>query len=912
MPMEIKEAVTIYIEGRPYRVDTGRNLLQTCLSLGFDIPHFCWHPALGSVGACRLCAVKRFRDEKDDRGELVMSCMTPVSEGLRISIADPEAVRFRAAVIEWLMINHPHDCPVCDEGGECHLQDMTVMTGHVRREYRFRKRTHHNQDLGPFIHHEMNRCIQCYRCVRFYRQIAGGRDLNVFGAHDHVYFGRHRDGALESEFSGNLVEICPTGTFTDKTQKAHNTRSWDLQTAPSICVHCGLGCNTLPGERYGLLRRVRNRYHHEINGYFLCDRGRFGYEFVNSGRRLRSPLVRINRKSPRTVVSLEEWLQRAAERLATPERVLGIGSPRASLEANFTLRSLVGPERFHAGLSAADFRLLNLGRSILTRSTAPPASVQDAARADAVLVLGEDLTQTAPILALALRRMEYRQAAEAAREMQLPEWDEAAVREFSQQQKPALYIVTPQPTRLDDAACATFRLPPDLIADLGFAVGRALAQPLTEARKPKEISVEPAAEIARALINARRPLVVTGASLGSEAAVQAAANIAWTLGRLGKPAAFLFCPPECNSLGLSLLEGRELSAAFQSLENGQADTVIILENDLYRRAPAPVVDAFLKRARTVIVLDHLDTPTAEKADLVFPVATVAESSGILVNHEGRAQRFHAVLPPDETVRESSRLLAGLAAKVTAESSGRKFRREEILAELAEAFPVFSGLAGPVPPLPWPAPGGKVPRQSIGYSGRTAMNAHIDPHEPKPPEDPDSPLAFSMEGYEGRPRPDLITRYWAPGWNSVQSLNKYQAVVGGPLKGGSSGLRLFPTTSTEEAELFPPPPVPPEPELREDERILIPLYHLFGSEELSMSSPAVAGQAPAPYLALGPDDPLAEPGMNVGLVFGGALLTLPVAVLPGLCRGVAGLPAGLPGIPVDSLPARVRLSKETHR
>jgi len=172
---------TIYIDGRPYEVKEGQNLLQACLGLGFNVPYFCWHPALNSVGACRQCAVKRFKDEKDARGEIVMACMTPADDGTRISIDDPEAIEFRAAVIEWLMVNHPHDCPVCDEGGECHLQDMTVMTGHNYREYRFTKRTHRNQDLGPFINHEMNRCIQCYRCVRFYHNYAGGRDLNVFG-----------------------------------------------------------------------------------------------------------------------------------------------------------------------------------------------------------------------------------------------------------------------------------------------------------------------------------------------------------------------------------------------------------------------------------------------------------------------------------------------------------------------------------------------------------------------------------------------------------------------------------------------------------------------------------------------------------------------------------------------------------
>ena len=336
---------TIYIDNKPYEVNPDDNLLQACLSLGFNIPYFCWHPAMGSVGACRQCAVKQFKDENDTKGKIIMACMTPAADGTRISIDDPEAKTFRASVIEWLMLNHPHDCPVCDEGGECHLQDMTVMTGHAYRRTRFRKRTYRNQDLGPFINHEMNRCIQCYRCVRYYRDYAGGRDLNVFSVHDHVYFGRAHDGTLENEFSGNLVEVCPTGVFTDKTLARHYTRKWDLQDAPSICIHCGVGCNTSPRARYGMLRRIVNRFHFDINGYFLCDRGRFGYEFVNSERRI---------GSIRPSVPQRQVIEDIASVIKNGRKVIGIGSPRASLEANFALRMLVGADRFFSGVRAEE------------------------------------------------------------------------------------------------------------------------------------------------------------------------------------------------------------------------------------------------------------------------------------------------------------------------------------------------------------------------------------------------------------------------------------------------------------------------------------------------------------------------------------------------------------------------------
>ena len=168
---------TIRIDGTEYEVEAGKNLMETCLNLGLDLPYFCWHPAMGSVGACRQCALVQYLDEESEqagRGRIVMGCMTPVTEGAIFSLAGDSARQFREAIVESLMLNHPHDCPVCAEGGECHLQDMTVMVGHRDRHYRGRKNTHRNQYLGPLIHHEMNRCITCYRCTRFYRDYAGG------------------------------------------------------------------------------------------------------------------------------------------------------------------------------------------------------------------------------------------------------------------------------------------------------------------------------------------------------------------------------------------------------------------------------------------------------------------------------------------------------------------------------------------------------------------------------------------------------------------------------------------------------------------------------------------------------------------------------------------------------------------
>jgi NADH-quinone oxidoreductase subunit G len=885
---------TIFVDGMAYDVKDGQNLLQACLSLGLNLPYFCWHPAMGSVGACRQCAVKQFKDENDTQGKIVMACMTPADDGTRISIEDPEARLFRASVIEWLMVNHPHDCPICDEGGECHLQDMTVMTGHNYREFRFKKRTHRNQYLGPFINHEMNRCIACYRCVRFYRDYADGKDLDIFGAHDYVYFGRHEDGVLENEFSGNLVEVCPTGVFTDKSLKKHYTRKWDLQTAPSVCVHCGLGCNTIPGERYGGLRRIRNRYNSQVNGYFLCDRGRYGYEFVNSEERIRQPLVRREAGSAADTVDREDALQQVGSWLVDGDKVIGIGSPRASLEANFALRSLVGPERFYSGMSENDSRLASAALKILREGPARSPSLHDVELADAVLVLGEDVTNTAPMLALALRQAVRRKPMEMARKLNIHEWDDAAVREVIQDQRGPLFIATPYSTKLDEVAAGTYQAVPDDLARLGFAVAHSLNPQAPAVEDLSEEVASLADEIAQALKDAERPLVISGTSCGSEALIQAAANVAWALCDADRQAELCLTVPEANSLGVALIGGGDLQAAFEAIEDGQVDTLVILENDLYRRADRASVDAALEGAKHVVVIDHLDNLTTARAGAAFPTGTFAEADGSLVNNEGRAQRFYQVFMPAGDIQESWRWLRDIMAAAGRPDGDAWQTLDDVTMALAEAMPVFESLPEIAPQAVFRIVGEKVPRQSPRYSGRTAMHANVDVSEPKPPDDPDAPLSFSMEGYEGQPPPALIPRFWVPGWNSIQSLNKFQSEIAGPLRGGDPGLRLIEPAQIEKVNYYRN--VPPAFESREDEWLVVPMYHIFGSDELSVLSPGIAELAPRPYVALNPEDAgslKADADQEVELAFGEAKHRLPVKLASSLPKGVVGLPVGLP-------------------
>jgi len=900
----------IYVDGKPYTVKDGQNLLHACLGLGFNIPYFCWHPALGSVGACRQCAVKQFKDAGDTRGKIVLACMTPAAEGTRISIDDPEAREFRAGVLEWLMINHPHDCPVCDEGGECHLQDMTVMTGHTLREFDFPKRTFRNQELGPFLTHEMNRCIHCYRCVRFYRDYAGGRDFSAFAAHDHVYFGRMEDGVLENEFSGNLVEVCPTGVFTDKTFRRHYTRKWDLQTAPSICVHCALGCNTIAGGRYGSLRRILNRYNGEVNGYFLCDRGRYGYEFIESGARIRSARIRKDKAAAPGEAGRAEALKRAAEMLGDRHGVIGIGSPRASLESNYALRRLVGPDRFFQGVSEEDYRTVGLALRILQTGPARSPSLKEVRAADAALVLGEDVTNSAPILALALRQLVRSGTALSARRLGIPGWNDAAVRELAQDEKEMLYLATPAATKLEDAASRALHAAPDDLARFGWAVAHEIDPEAPGVAGLPEEAGRLAAEVARVLLSAERPLVVSGTGCGSPALLEAAANVAWALCRKDRPALLSFVLPEANSLGLGLMGGGDPVSALRMLREGRADTAVILENDLYRSAESADVDAALRAAKHVIVIDHVEHPTAGMADMILPSATFAEDSGTLISSEGRAQRFYQVLLPHDEVQSGWRWLRDMDSAAAGQAGGGWRTLDAIDADIAREFPVFGPILEIAPPADFLSGGQKIPRQSARYSGRTAIDANADVNEPKPPTDPDSPLGFSMEGEEGRPPPALITRYWDAGWNSVQAVNKFQAEIGGALSGGDPGRRLIEAPAGTRAEYFgeAPPAFEPQPE----KWLLVPLYHIFGSEPLSMLSPAIAGLAGAPYLALRPDEAAgrgAAEGDLIRVACGGRVLELPVRLLPSLPAHVAGLPAGFPDLARLALPAIASLTKK---
>ncbi|MBX9755837.1 MAG: NADH-quinone oxidoreductase subunit NuoG, partial [Pseudomonadaceae bacterium] len=693
--------------------------------------------------------------------------------------------------------------------------------------------------------------------------------------------------------------VCPTGVFPDKTHSERYTRKWDMQFSPSICHGCASGCNISPGERYGEIRRIENRFNGSVNQYFLCDRGRFGYGYVNRTDRPRQPRI-ANGNS----LSLDVALDNAAA-LLKDRRVIGIGSPRASLESNFALRELVGPENFYSGVAANELDCLRLTLKILQDSPLPIASMRDIEVHDAVFVLGEDLTQTAARIALALRQTVKGKAIAMAEAMKVQPWLDAAVQNIGQHALNPLFIASLTATKLDDVAEECVHAATDDLARLGFAVAHAI-----DASSPAVANLDPEAaalaqRIATALLNAKRPLLVSGASLGSPAILQASANIAKALKLREKNASISLVVTEANSLGLALLTGKaqgdSVEAGLQSLIDGQADALIVLENDLYRRTESALVDAALQAAKVLIVLDHQHTPTAARADLLLPAASFAEGDGTLVSQEGRAQRFFQVFEPSYyddkiLIREGWRWLHALHSTMRHKPVDWT-QLDQVTEACAAAQTELAGILDAAPSAAFRIKGLKLARAPLRYSGRTSMRADISVHEPRTPQDQDSAFAYSMEGYSGAAEPrQQVPFAWAPGWNSPQAWNKFQDEVGGHLRAGDPGTRLI-EPKGDGLTWFSNVPGPFAPAAGHWQ--VVPLYHLFGSEETSARAEPIQARIPQAYVAMAKaeaDKLGVNDGAMLSLKIGEASLRLPLVIDDNLSLGVIGLPGGLNGIP----------------
>jgi NADH-quinone oxidoreductase subunit G len=613
----------LVIDNREINVPPQTKVIEAAERLGIMIPRFCYHPALGPVGACRVCAVKFLQGPFKG---VQMSCMIDAQDGMVVSTTDEEAVDFRKHVIEWLMLSHPHDCPVCDEGGHCLLQDMTISGGHGLRRFLGKKRTHHDQYLGPLIQHEMNRCIQCYRCSRYYRQFTGYNDLGVMGSAGRVYFGRYRPGTLESPFAGNLIDICPTGVYTDRPSRFKGRR-WDFERSPSVCINCCLGCHTVVSARYREIVCQEARYSPTVNGYFICDRGRYGFYYTGLPDRPRTGRIDDRAVSP------DEALGHAGQALERISAASGagavacVGSTRSSLETMAMLHHLCRLKGWRGPAAWANQSRAYKARTAASRLDAKLAvSLSELEQADFILVLGADPVNEAPMAALAMRQA-HRGGARVMvidpRPVFLP---------FEFQHLPASprhlvsalgllikFIVSDDAAATLDRSTAEFV---DRIDDLSFP-------------NPQAIKA-----IAQDLAASQRPVVVCGTDIVFDHIPDLAADLARLLSTGDRQAGLFYLLPGANAFAAALLckTDESLEKLLADIENGTIRALILVESNPLRSYPdVRRLTSALQKLDLIIAMDYVDSPALQTAHVVVPTASIFEAGGLFINQEGRVQ-----------------------------------------------------------------------------------------------------------------------------------------------------------------------------------------------------------------------------------------------------------------------------------
>ena len=617
----------LIIDDKAVDVPEGTTVIDAAELAGIMIPRFCYLKVLGSVGACRMCAVSFLAGPVKG---IAMSCMVKAVDGMVVSTTTEEAVAFRRQVIEWLMVNHPLDCPVCDEGGQCLLQDETISGGHEARRYPGKKRTYPDQDLGPFIQHEMNRCIHCYRCARFYQEYAGYRDFGVMQIGNRIYYGRFADGALESPFAGNLVDICPTGVFTDKPAR-YKARHWDMQHASTLCLHCCLGCNTTVSAFQQAIISQEARENEAVNGSFICDRGRFGGSFANHGERPRQPVVDGGEVQWPPAFDLAVARLEQIVKASGPSSVAMLGSARSSLETLALRHRCCRKFNWQESSCFVDPGLARkISRAIARLDNRPATSLGEIPNADFILVVGADPVQEAPMLAMAMRQ---------------------AVRKGA-----VVVVIDPRPVSLPFAFTHLPAAPGQIEARLATLVGLALDRETIKKldgsylafvdalsmHSPSDPEMtEQMAMLAGKLKESRQPLIICGTGVVRETTPDFAADLAVLLQSVLGECGLFSLFPEANAYGAALLAGADQPSfvdTLQAIEEGAIKAVITVESDPFSQYPdRRRLEKAFAQLELVIALDYLPTATVARAHILLPTATHFETAAHFINQEGRIQ-----------------------------------------------------------------------------------------------------------------------------------------------------------------------------------------------------------------------------------------------------------------------------------
>ena len=683
MPQE--NLVTLTIDGREVSVPPGTTVLHAAEKLGIEIPTFCYSPKMDPLGACRMCLVSIERAKG-----YPPACATPVAPGMVVHTITPDVKETQKGMLEFLLINHPLDCPICDKGGECPLQNLTFKYGPGKSRYTEEKRHFvKHLPIGPQIVLDRERCIVCQLCVRYMEDVADDPQIVLLSRGGKTEVNVFPDRPFDSPFAGNTIELCPVGALTSSKYR-FRARPWDLKHTASICPSCAVGCNVSVDTRRNELLRLYARENLEVDDGWLCDVGRFGtLDRLRQGERITSPMVR--REGTLVETSWEDALQVAAEGLdrARHTGVAALAGPRSTNEEMYLLARI-----FRTALRSADVAVP--GGSLAPTSVLGGARIIDMESADRIVLIDADPKARQPVLDLRLRKQMKRR--------QIP-----------------VVVLANQPTALDYRAAAIAPFEP-------ATPGATIRQLIAVLDDPAAAASDPVRKIAETLRGSTRGLVVYDERLlandaGNET-LAALVALAEKLGTAeGAPTRPLALARAANSRGAAEMGaqgrwmaggvvqgdgdvharlgkawglqpvggvGRTQEDIFAAAHEGSIRGLFLLDHDPLADG-GPEIQTALERTPFVVVQTARTSPILQYANVVFPTTDFPETPGTLTNTEGRVQRLRASIAPPDYVREGWQVLVDLGLQLGGTYMYRD--AEDVTQEIARVtgLPSWAGL-----------------------------------------------------------------------------------------------------------------------------------------------------------------------------------------------------------------------------
>ena len=627
--------VEIELDGQKVEVAEGSMVMHAAEKAGTYIPHFCYHKKLSIAANCRMCLV-----EVEKAPKPMPACATPVTQGMIVRTKSDKAIAAQKSVMEFLLINHPLDCPICDQGGECQLQDLAVGYGGTQSRYEEEKRVVFHKEVGPLISmEEMSRCIHCTRCVRFGQEVAGAMELGMSHRGEHAEIETFLGQTIDSELSGNMIDICPVGALTSKPFR-YNARTWELSRRKSVAAHDSSGANLVVQVKNNQVMRVVPLENEEVNECWIADRDRFSYEALNGGDRLTQPMLKQGGEWK--TVDWQTALEYVANGLRNIQRDHGANSIGALVSPHSTLEELYLAGALMRGLGSdnIDHRLRHaeFGASEGVRTLG--TSIASLSTLQRVLVVGSNLRKDHPLFALRVRHAVRHGA-------QLNVITSPAA--FSHADAWAMPVV--QAVLADASAWA------QTLADVAAAIAaeKGVAAPVAGNATAQ------AQAIAKSLLGGERKAVLLGnaaAHAANASSLLALAN--WIAEQTGATVGYL--TEAANTVGAQWVGAQPQTGgkhAGQMLAGGLKAAILLNTEPEFDSAAGSAAAQALGQAEMVVTLSPFKANMAF-SDVLLPIAPFTETSGSFVNAEGRLQSFHAVVKPLAETRPAWKVLRVLA------------------------------------------------------------------------------------------------------------------------------------------------------------------------------------------------------------------------------------------------------------